>query len=131
MGVIKMILSLAAVIAVVAAGIGLMLFPLLFDMDLKKRTGKGIVSHVFTAVQFVCLIGVFNPGEPEFYPNLGVFVIVTAVAAFFVRSRAKKRGLDRRTTGLAVAAQVLSPASILFLTLMVSGAVQKLAGRKK
>ena len=42
---IKVILSLFIIIMVGGAGIFIMLFPLLFEGDLKKQTGKGILSQ--------------------------------------------------------------------------------------
>ena len=95
MGTIKFILSLGAVAVVGGAAIFIMLFPLLFDADLKKRTGKGIVNYALTAVELICLIGVFNPGEPEFGQNLGVLVVVAAIAGTVARNKAKKRKLDK------------------------------------
>lgn len=130
MGSIKVIISLFIVLVVGGTSILVMLFPLLFETDLKNRTGKGILNYVLTAAELICLIGVFNPGEPEFEQNLGVLVIVAAVAGMIVRNKAKKRSLDKRTTVCAVIAQILSPASILFITLMLSAAVSKLAKKK-
>ena len=49
MGTIEFILSLGAVVVAGGAAIFIMLFPLLFDADLKKRTGKGIVNYSYTA----------------------------------------------------------------------------------
>ena len=126
----KVILSLFIIIMVGGAGIFIMLFPLLFEGDLKKQTGKGILSHGLTAVELICLIGVFNPGEPEFAQNVGVLVIVTVIAGMIARNKAKKRNLDKRTTVYAVIAQILSPASILFITLMISTAVSGLAKKR-
>ena len=127
MGSIKVIASLFIIIVVGGAGLFVMLFPLLFDANLKKRTGEGIVNHVLTAVELICLIGIFNPGDAEFAGNLGVLTIVAVIAAVAARNKAKKRNLDKRTTACAMIAQVLSPASILFIVIMISNTMRNAA----
>ena len=131
METIKFILSLILVAAAVAAGILVMLFPLLFDSGLKKQTGSGIVNYLLTGLQIIFLIGALDPVDPAFESNLGVFAIAEAIAGIIIWKKAKKRKLDKKTAICAVMAQMLSPVSILVIAFMISSAVKKIAGRRR
>ena len=72
-----------------AAGLGLMLFPILFDVDVKNKTGKGFLNRWMTGIEFICLIGCFDPSSDSFYGNLGCLFLAMAVSAMAAWKKAK------------------------------------------
>lgn len=120
-----------AIFAVIIAAILIMLFPLRFNSSLKKRTGTGCINYLLTVLETICMIAALNTDSPRFEGNLGLFVIVAVVAGVFARKKAKKRNLNEKDTVGAVAAQVLSPLSILLIIFVVSGIMNDIVEKKK
>lgn len=120
-----------AIFAVIIAAILIMLFPLRFNSSLTKRTGTGCINYLLTVLETICMIAALNTDSPRFEGNLGLFVIVAVVAGVFARKKAKKRNLNEKDTVGAVAAQVLSPLSILLIIFVVSGIMNDIVEKKK
>ena len=57
METISILIQMIILLLFAAAGLGLMLFPILFDVDVKNKTGKGFLNRWMTGIEFICLIG--------------------------------------------------------------------------
>ena len=129
--IILIFIKYCAIFAVIAVVILLMLFPLQFNFNLKKRTGAGCLNYLLTVLETICLIAAMDTDSPRFEGNLGMFVIVAVIAGVLARRKAKKRNLSGADTFGAVAAQVLSPLSILLIIFVVSGIMDDIAEKRK
>lgn len=129
-----MLIEIIVLLLFIAAGLGFMIFPILFDTDMKNKTGKGFLNRWLTGIEFICIIGCFEPASDSFYGNLGLLFLVMAVSAMIAWKKAKILHLDNKTAFGAVFAQVLSPVSLLFIVIMIgrlAGKLKKGAGSQK
>ncbi len=131
MELILIFIKYCAIFALIAVAVLVMLFPLQFNSNLKKRTGTGCLNYLLTALETICLVAAMDTDSPRFKGNLGLSVIVAVAAGIFARKKAKKRNLNEKDTFCATAAQVLSPLSILFIIFMVSGIMNDIAEKRK
>ena len=131
METISILIQMIILLLFAAAGLGLMLFPILFDVDVKNKTGKGFLNRWMTGIEFICLIGCFDPSSDSFYGNLGCLFLSAAVSAMLAWKKAKKRHFENPKALGAVLAQILSPVSLLFLVIMIGRLMDKLKKDRK
>lgn len=124
-------MKLIVLLFFVAAGIGFMLFPILFDADVNNKTGKGFLNRWMTGIEFICIIGCFDPSSDGFYGNMGFLILSIAVASLIAWKKAKKLHLDNKTAIGGVVAQVFSPVSLLLIVIMLGRLAGKLKKTKK
>lgn len=131
METIGMLIKIIILLLFIAAGLGFMMFPILFDADMKNKTGKGFLNRWMTGIEFFCLIGCFEPTSDSFYGNLGCLFLSMAVSAIIAWKKAKKLHLENKIALEAVFAQVLSPVSLLFIVIMIGRLISNLKKDKK
>lgn len=126
MGTIGVLIELIILLLFIAAGLGFMIFPILFEADMKNKTGKGFLNRWLAGIEFICIIGCFEPSSDSFYGNLGCLFLSVAVSALIAWKKAKKFHLENKMVLGAVFAQILSPISLLFIVIMIGRLVGKL-----
>ena len=126
METIGIFIKIIILLLLIAAGLYFMMFPILFDADMTNKTGKGFLNRWLTGIEFICLIGCFEPDSDSFYGNLGCLFLAMAVSAMAAWKKAKKLHLENKTALGAVFAKVLSPVSLLFIVLMIGRLVSHL-----
>ena len=99
--------------------------------DLKNKTGKGFLNRWMTGIEFICLIGCFDPSSDSFYGNLGCLFLSTAVSVMLAWKKAKKLHFENPKALGAVLAQIFSPVSLLFLVIMIGRLMDKLKKDRK
>ena len=134
---IFMLIKAALFFILIAVGILFMLFPVIFDANMKTKTGKGIINYGLTGIELICLLGVItylsDTSSDGFTEAIGCLTIAVTVSIVAAAKKAKKRKLDKWTTFLVIMAQALSPISILFIVFMIERLVNdiKKKGDKK
>lgn len=134
---ILMLIKAALFFILIAAGILFMLFPIIFDANMKTRTGKGIINYGLTGIEMICLLGVItylsDTSSDGFAEALGCLTIAVIVSIVAAAKKAKKRNLDKWTTFWVIVAQAVSPISILFIVFMIERLISdaKKKGDKK
>lgn len=131
MGTIGIIIQMAAVLVVVVAGLGIMAFPVLVEVDIKNKLGKGFLNPWMTGIELICLIGCMDSSSDSFYGNLGCMFLAVVLSAVLARKKAKKLCLGKRMAIGAVFAQILSPVCLLFIVFMLGRLVGNLKNDKK
>ncbi|MBD5495155.1 MAG: hypothetical protein HDR12_12510 [Lachnospiraceae bacterium] len=126
METIGMLIKIIILLLFIAAGLGFMIFPILFETDIKNKTGKGFLNRWMTGIEFICLIGCFEPSSDSFYGNLGCMFLSMAVSAMIAWKKAKKLHLENIMALGAVFAQILSPVSLLFIVIIIGRFFSKL-----
>lgn len=125
METIGMLIEIIILLFFIAVGLVLVIFPILFDADMKNKTGKGFLNRWLTGIEFICIIGCFEPSSDSFYGSLGLLFLSMAVSAIMAWKKAKKLHLENKTAFKAVLAQILSPASLLFTVIMIDRLINK------
>ena len=134
---IFMLIKAAIFFILIAAGIYFMLFPIIFDANMKTKTGKGIINYGLTGIELICLLGVItylsDTSSEGFTEALGCLTIAVIVSIVVAAKKAQKRKLDKWTTFLVIVAQAVSPISILFIVFMIESLISdaKKKGDKK
>ncbi len=128
MGTLEVLADIVIVLAVLAVGLGILLFPIWLDTYIKNKTGKGSLNYWLTGIELICLIGCFNPGDDTFEGNLGCLLIAIVISAVIAWKKAKKLQLEKSMAIGVIFAQILSPVSILF---MIESAISSLKKRTK
>lgn len=131
METIGMLIEIIILLFFIAVGLVLVIFPILFDADMKNKTGKGFLNRWLTGIEFICIIGCFEPSSDSFYGSLGLLFLSMAVSAIMAWKKAKKLHLENKTAFEAVLAQILSPASLLFTVIMIDRLINKWKNDKK
>ena len=131
---ILMLIKAAFFFILIAAGILFMLFPIIFDANMKAKTGKGIINYGLTGIEMICLLGVItylsDTSSDGFTEALGCLTIAVIVSIVAAAKKAKKRNLDKWTTFLVIVAQAVSPISILFIVFMIERLISDALGCK-
>lgn len=132
METIMMLMKAVLYFAAIAAGLFVLLFPVLLDVYMRENMKVGALNYWLTFVGAICLLGVITDYESTvsagYAEALGCLTIVMIVSGFLGRKRAKKLGLNKQMTFMVIMAQIMSPVSILAILLMV---YVMLSGRKK
>ena len=134
---ILMLMKAAFFFILIAAGIIFMLFPIIFDANMKMKTGKGIINYGLTAIELICLLGVItylsDTSSEGFSEALGCLTIAVIVSIVVAAKKAKKQKLNKWTTFLVIVAQAVSPISILFIIFLIERLISdaKKKGDKK
>lgn len=131
MGTLKVFVDIVIVLVVLAAGLGVILFPIWFDAAFKNKTGKEFLNYWMTGIELICMIGCFNPGSDTFEGNVGCLLIAVLLSALIAWKKTKKFQLERGKAVGAIFAQILSPVSILLLLFMVESLISSLKKNKK
>ncbi|MEZ3443746.1 MAG: hypothetical protein K1W30_01160 [Lachnospiraceae bacterium] len=131
METLKVLVDIVIVLAVLAVGLGILLFPIWFDTYIKNKTGKGFLNYWLTGIELICLIGCFNPTDDTFEGNLGCLLIAVVISAVIAWKKAKKFQLEKSMAIRAVSAQILSPVSILFILFMIESVISSLKKNTK
>ncbi len=131
METLKVLVDIVIVLAVLAVGLGILLFPIWFDTYIKNKTGKGFLNYWLTGIELICLIGCFNPTDDTFEGNLGCLLIAVVISAVIAWKKAKKLQLEKSMAIRAVSAQILSPVSILFILFMIESVISSLKKNTK
>ena len=131
METISILIQIIILLLFAAACLGFILFPVLFDADVKHKTGKGFLNRWLTGIEFICLIGCFDPASDSFYGNLGCLFLSVAVSAMLAWKKAKKLHFENPKALGAVLAQIFSPVSLLFLVIMIGRLMDKLKKDRK
>lgn len=131
METLKVLVDIVIVLAVLAVGLGILLFPIWFDTYIKNKTGKGFLNYWLTGIELICLIGCFNPTDDTFEGNLGCLLIAVVISAVIAWKKAKKPQLEKSMAIRAVSAQILSPVSILFILFMIESVISSLKKNTK
>ena len=66
MGTLEVLVDIVIVLAVLAVGLGILLFPIWFDASIRSKVGKGCLNCWMTGIELICIIGCFNPGDDTF-----------------------------------------------------------------
>lgn len=131
MPTLEVLANILIVLAVLVAGLGILLFPIWFDASIKNKVGKGCLNHWMTGIELICIIGCFDPGDDTFEGNLGCMLIAVVVSAVIAWKKAKKMQLEKSMAIGAVFAQILSPVSILIILFMIENVINSLKKNKK
>ena len=131
METLKVLVDIVIVLAVLAVGLGILLFPIWFDTQKKNKTGKGFLNYWLTGIELICLIGCFNPTDDTFEGNLGCLLIAVVISAVIAWKKAKKLQLEKSMAIRAVSAQILSSVSILFILFMIESVISSLKKNTK
>lgn len=131
METLKVLVDIVIVLAVLAVGLGILLFPIWFDTYIKNKTGKGFLNYWLTGIELICLIGCFNPTDDTFEGNLGCLLIAVVISAVIAWKKAKKLQLEKSMAIRAVSAQILSSVSILFILFMIESVISSLKKNTK
>lgn len=126
METIGILIQIIILLLFAATCLSFTVFPILFDADVKNKTGKGFLNRWLTGIEFICLIGCFDPSSDSFYGNLGCLFLSMAVSAMLAWKKAKKLHFENKEALGAVFAQVFSPVSLLFFVIMIGRLLHKL-----
>lgn len=69
METISILLQIIILLLFAVLCLGFISFPILFEADMKNKTGKGFLNQWLTGIEFICLIGCFDPSSDGFYGN--------------------------------------------------------------
>lgn len=120
---IIMLMEITLFLILMIAGFFFMLFPFIFDANMKKKTGKGVINYGITGIELLCLLGVMtylsDTYSKGFFEALGCLTIAVTVSIVVAVRKAKRLKLDKRTTFLVIVAQTMSPISILFVVFLI------------
>lgn len=131
METLKVLVDIVIVLAVLAVGLGILLFPIWFDTYIKNKAGKGFLNRWLTGIELICLIGCFNPSDDTFEGNLGCLLIAVVISAVIAWKKAKKLQLEKSMAIGAVFAQIFSPVCILFILFMIERVISSLKKNTK
>ena len=131
METLKVLVDIVIVLAVLAVGLGILLFPIWFDTYIKNKAGKGFLNRWLTGIELICLIGCFNPTDDTFEGNLGCLLIAVVISAVIAWKKAKKLQLEKSMAIGAVFAQIFSPVCILFILFMIERVISSLKKNTK
>lgn len=131
METISILIDIIIVLFFLAAGLGFMAFPILFNADIKNKTGKAFLNPWLTGIELICLIGCFNPDSDDFYGNVGCLILSVVIASLIAWKKAQKLHLANKTVIKGVIAQIFSPVSILFIVFMLERLVSSLKQDRK
>lgn len=131
METLKVLVGIVIVLAVLAVGLGILLFPIWFNTYIKNKAGKGFLNRWLTGIELICLIGCFNPADDAFEGSLACLLIAVVISAVIAWKKAKKLQLEKRVVIGAVFAQILSPVSILFIVFMIESVIRSLKKNTK
>ncbi len=126
METIGILIQIIILLLFAATCLSFTVFPILFDADVKNKTGKGFLNRWLTGIEFICLIGCFDPSSDSFYGNLGCLFLSMEVSAMLAWKKAKKLHFENKEALGAVFAQVFSPVSLLFFVIMIGRLLHKL-----
>jgi D-alanyl-lipoteichoic acid acyltransferase DltB (MBOAT superfamily) len=105
------------------------------DMMYKEEFGKPLLNYWLTALEFIAIFNVylcFNGGENDDYDfAIGLCVIVCVVVFMLTKKKANQLNQTGFMKFVIIAAQLLSPLSIIFILLMISMIKQELSKKNK
>lgn len=126
---IVMLIKVVVFFVFLAVSFLFMIFPILLDVDMKKRTGTGVLNRWMTGIELICVVGVItylsDTSSDGFYEALGCLAFVVIISIVVGKKKAKKLNLDKWRTFMVVLAQVVSPLSILFIVFMLENFIKQ------
>jgi multisubunit Na+/H+ antiporter MnhB subunit len=101
----------------------------------KEEFGKPLLNYWLTALEFIAIFNVylcFNGGKTDDYDfAIGLCVIVCVVVFMLTKKKANQLNQTGFMKFVIIAAQLLSPLSIIFILLMISMIKQELSKKNK
>lgn len=114
----------AGVLALICVGIVALLYPIMFEIKFKENFGKHGISYWWTAIQMIGVLGTMSyardTSSDAFTEALGFTVIIFVIAMIRNYKRVKKLGLSKSVCWMAVLAQVIAPAGVFLILLLIS-----------
>lgn len=121
----------AFVIGGIILGLIALVMPLL-HIDFKNKTGENLLDFRLTVLDIVALfliIGEAHSGECT--GEIVIFIAAMIITFIFACKRADRLNMQGTTKIIAVAAQLLSPFSVLFILIMISNFIDNLNKKKE
>ncbi len=135
MELIEGLFGLVLLAVIVAIGIGIVVFPIYFDISFHDETGEFPLCHGFAVLQLIGIIAAVGDSSSKETGKMVLAIlftiIVTIIAMIRTANRVKSYGCDSTVTALAVLAQMLIPVSIIIIILVVSGFIDNLRKKDK
>lgn len=116
--------SAAGVLALICVGIVALLYPIMFEIKFKENFGKSGISYWWTAIQMIGVLGTMSyagdTSSDAFAEALGFTVIIFIIAMIRNYKRVKKLGLGKSVCWGAALAQVIAPAGVFLILILIS-----------
>ncbi len=116
--------GVAGVLALICVGIVALLYPIMFEIKFKENFGKHGISYWWTAIQMIGVLGTMSyardTSSDVFAEALGFTVIIFIIAMIRNYKRVKKLGLRKSVCWMAVLAQVIAPAGVFLILILIS-----------
>lgn len=114
MTALQLLLGIGALVGIAVAVKLLIWYPALFEINFRNVHGTRCISYVLAAAEILALIELFYnyEGKNEAAAYGIAFIVLTAIIVF-VNRKSKKYSFDFTTKLMFLAAQLLSPISLL------------------
>lgn len=121
---IMKLFSAVGVLALICVGIVALLYPIMFEIKFKENFGKSGISYWWTAIQMIGVLGTMSyardTSSDAFAEALGFTVIIYIIAMIRNYKRVKRLGLGKSVCWGATLAQVIAPAGVFFILILIS-----------
>lgn len=128
-----MIVEVVLVLSGIAAGIALLFFPVILDIQYLEKSGEHILNYWMTGIELICIL-IFYTYIPEWGSDasreaLGALVLSMIVSCMLAVKRAKKLGSSGVGIFIVVMAQIFSPLSIIAILVCIAGMTSRISDK--
>lgn len=121
----------AFVIGGILLGLIALVMPVILHINFKNKTGENLLDFRFTALDIVALFLIMGKAQSgECAGEIILFIVAMIITFVFACKRADRLNMHGTTKIIAVAAQLLSPFSVLFILIMISNFINNLNKKK-
>lgn len=117
------------VFGLIILGLGIIIFPIIAHLNYKENTGQSLLNFWLTGLEAIALLPALkyigNTSKPDYAETMGFLIIVLIVTIIISNNRAKKMGFQGKEKFIVIAAQLLSPISVLIIFTILSGLFKK------
>ena len=135
MELIEGLLGLALLCVLIAVGIGIVIFPIYFDLGFHEENGEFPLCHGFAILQLIGIMIAIGESSTKVTGKMVLAIIftiiVTIIAMIRTANRVKSWGYEGTVVAMAVLAQMLIPVSIIIIFLAISGLIDRFKKDKK
>lgn len=126
---IIMIMKAVLVLGAFIAGIVLLFYPVIADLQYYGETGQHLLNYWMTGIELICIFAVYTYipewGSDASMEALGALTISVIVSWVVAVKRAKKLGFVGWRVAALVVTQLLSPISVIGILLLLESALNK------